>query len=124
MNIFNNDEIPVGLSMAFAENLYAMERFDHLDATQKEDFIQQSKNVASKQEMRNLVSGLETMKQRIYIQEKIEREAICLPSTSPANAAWSVEKLIDEWKRAMKGAVALRNSAQLLFYIMMIIEML
>lgn len=38
-----------------------------------------------------------------YIQEKIEREAICLPSTSPANAAWSVEKLIDEWKRAMKG---------------------
>ena len=62
MNIFNNDEIPVGLSMAFAENLYAMERFDHLDATQKEDFIQQSKNVASKQEMRNLVSGLETMK--------------------------------------------------------------
>ena len=38
-----------------------------------------------------------------YIQEKIEREAIFLPSTSPANAAWSVEKLIDEWKRAMKG---------------------
>ena len=33
-----------------------------------------------------------------YIKDKIGREAICLPSTSPANAAWSVEKLIAEWK--------------------------
>ena len=24
--------------------------------------------------------------------------AICLPSTSPANAAWSVEKLVEKWK--------------------------
>jgi len=28
----------------------------------------------------------------------INREAICLPSTSPANAAWSLERLIDEWQ--------------------------
>lgn len=25
-------------------------------------------------------------------------KAICLPSTSPANAAWSFEKLVDAWK--------------------------
>lgn len=24
-------------------------------------------------------------------------EAICLPSTSPANAAWSLERLVEEW---------------------------
>ena len=29
------------------------------------------------------------------------REAICLPSTSPANAAWSVEKLTEEWKQIL-----------------------
>jgi len=28
----------------------------------------------------------------------INRDAICLPSTSPANAAWSLPKLIDAWK--------------------------
>ena len=26
-----------------------------------------------------------------------EREAVCLPSTSPANAAWSLEKLLAAW---------------------------
>ena len=32
-----------------------------------------------------------------YTKGKINREAVCLPSTSPANAAWSVERLIDAW---------------------------
>lgn len=33
-----------------------------------------------------------------YQKPLISRDAVCLPSTSPANAAWSLEKLIDEWK--------------------------
>ncbi len=33
-----------------------------------------------------------------YILPTIGREAICLPSTSPANAAWAVERLINAWK--------------------------
>lgn len=33
-----------------------------------------------------------------YIAKQIEQEAICLPSTSPANAAWSFERLVDAWK--------------------------
>lgn len=32
-----------------------------------------------------------------YIRNTIGREAVCLPSTSPANAGWSVEKLVDAW---------------------------
>ena len=32
-----------------------------------------------------------------YSEEKTGRPAICLPSTSPANAAWSVERLTDAW---------------------------
>ena len=32
-----------------------------------------------------------------YILPVLGREAACLPSTSPANAQWSLEKLIDAW---------------------------
>ena len=33
-----------------------------------------------------------------YIYPQIQREAICLPSTSPANAAWSLERLVEAWE--------------------------
>lgn len=33
-----------------------------------------------------------------YTKPIIGREAVCLPSTSPANAAWSLERLIEAWK--------------------------
>ena len=34
---------------------------------------------------------------KLYTQNIVQMEAICLPSTSPANAAWSLEKLISAW---------------------------
>jgi len=34
-----------------------------------------------------------------YIEKVINRKAICLPSTSPANAAWGLERLIEDWKK-------------------------
>ena len=33
-----------------------------------------------------------------YTEKIILRPAICLPSTSPANAAWNVDKLVEVWK--------------------------
>ena len=33
-----------------------------------------------------------------YIFPALKRDAVCLPSTSPANAAWSLDKLTDAWK--------------------------
>ena len=32
-----------------------------------------------------------------YLRDRIGREAICLPSTSPANAAWSLDRLTEAW---------------------------
>ena len=32
-----------------------------------------------------------------YIEPAIGRTCICLPSTSPANAAWSLERLVEAW---------------------------
>lgn len=33
-----------------------------------------------------------------YMEEKTELKAVTLPSTSPANAAYSLERLYEEWK--------------------------
>lgn len=33
-----------------------------------------------------------------YTKPVIKREAVCLPSTSPANAAWNLERLTEAWK--------------------------
>ncbi len=37
-----------------------------------------------------------------YIKNRIGREAVCLPSTSPANAMWNVESLVEEWEKIKK----------------------
>ena len=36
-----------------------------------------------------------------YILPVLGREAACLPSTSPANAAWSLERLTEAWRAAL-----------------------
>ena len=33
-----------------------------------------------------------------YLKPVLRRDAVCLPSTSPANAGWSVERLVDAWR--------------------------
>lgn len=37
-----------------------------------------------------------------YIKNRIGRDAVCLPSTSPANAMWNVESLVEEWEKIKK----------------------
>ncbi len=39
---------------------------------------------------------------RRYIQPDTGAEAICLPSTSPANAAWSTERLTAAWRQILE----------------------
>ena len=39
----------------------------------------------------------------VYLRDTVGRDAIVLPSTSPANAAWSVERLIDAWQVIRSG---------------------
>ncbi|MBO6007576.1 MAG: DNA-deoxyinosine glycosylase [Lachnospiraceae bacterium] len=44
------------------------------------------------------VNGKTAYKYYIKYTEKMTgRSAICLPSTSPANAAWTIDRLVSEW---------------------------
>ena len=40
-----------------------------------------------------------------YLKALTGSEAVQLPSTSPANAAWSMERLLSVWKPAVLGAL-------------------
>ena len=57
-DVTNNSQIPLGLGMAFAQNMPAMEYFAGLSAQQKQQIIHRAQNVHSKQEMRNLVQSM------------------------------------------------------------------
>ena len=35
---------------------------------------------------------------KMYTKPQISMDATCLPSTSPANAAWNIERLVEKWK--------------------------
>ena len=37
-----------------------------------------------------------------YIEPRIKIKAVCLPSTSPANAAWKTERLISFWREEIR----------------------
>jgi len=51
-------ELPLGFGMALAQNEAAMHRFESLNEAEKLSILQQVRNVRSKAEMRQLVSGL------------------------------------------------------------------
>lgn len=58
MSLLNNDEIPLGLGMALAQNMDAMRVFSSLSDSSRQNVIDRSRQVNSKQEMEHLVSGL------------------------------------------------------------------
>ncbi len=54
----SNFELPLGLSMAFAQNEPAMARFEAMPDADKRAFIEKTHSVNSKAEMRALVNSL------------------------------------------------------------------
>ena len=42
---------------------------------------------------------------RKYIEQKTGITAACLPSTSPANAAWSLDKLVKTWSESIRSVI-------------------
>lgn len=57
-NFTNGQDIPLGLSMAMAQNPQAMDYFSHLDAAGKQQIINATHNVHSKAEMQELVNNM------------------------------------------------------------------
>ena len=50
--------LPLGLGMALAQNEEAMKAFESLSEAEKSSFLERTRNVRSKKEMQQLVTGL------------------------------------------------------------------
>ena len=44
-----------------------------------------------------------------YLQDICGQEAVVLPSTSPANAAWRLPDLVSAWKKAVEQTVGIES---------------
>ena len=56
-NYLNGSEIPLGLGMALAENLPALQYFASLSPQQQQEVVNRTHSVNSKEEMQQLVAG-------------------------------------------------------------------
>ncbi len=54
----NDPEIPMGLGMALAQNVSAMQRFSSLPAAERQAFIANTRTIQSKDEMQAYVRSL------------------------------------------------------------------
>ena len=57
-NNITNGDVPLGLGMAFAQNMDAMKYFSSLSKTQQQQIIDSAHQISSKKEMRAFVSDL------------------------------------------------------------------
>ncbi len=51
-------EVPIGFGMQLAQNMNAMTYFASLDEQKKQEVVEQTKNIRSKEEMEQFVSSL------------------------------------------------------------------
>lgn len=56
--MIDGSQLPLGLGMAFAQNLHAMNYFSNLSKEEQEEIINQTHEIRSKEEMKKFVSGL------------------------------------------------------------------
>jgi len=57
-NFLNGDGIPLGLGMALAQNIRAMEIFSNLGEAERQGIIDRTHGIGSKEEMREFVDNL------------------------------------------------------------------
>ena len=87
MNNYIND-IPIAKTFIVNNNYYIYDTYkNHILSVSKSHYI----------EIKELFAcGLHE-----YIDKKIGIKAVCLPSTSPANATYSLDRLCEEWSNAI-----------------------
>lgn len=56
--MINNEELPIGFTMALAQHSDILSQFASLPDTEQHQIIEEARNVSSKEEMRNFVEHL------------------------------------------------------------------
>lgn len=57
-SVVDGNDIPLGMGMAFAENLSALTKFASLAPAKQQEMIERAHSITSKQEMQELISSI------------------------------------------------------------------
>lgn len=70
------------------------------DSTIKSVIANDFEEILSKAEIKTIYANGKTAEKlyNLYVKKKIKRDITALPSTSPANAAFSLERLVGDWQ--------------------------
>lgn len=58
MNIFQDDQPPIGFTMGLALDLEAMNRYSALSEAQKEELLNRARDAKSKREMKRIIDSI------------------------------------------------------------------
>lgn len=74
------------------------------DATIRNVVVNDISRILKSADIRRIIVNGKTAKRYYdkYMRDAVGRECVCMPSTSPANAAWSQERLIECWSGVLK----------------------
>ena len=102
-NVAEKKDLILGNRIALWDVIHSFEISGSSDSTIKHVVPNDLRRILDIADIRAIFVNGKTAKKYydLYIKDSVGREAICLPSTSPANASYSLQRLSEAWSEAL-----------------------
>lgn len=105
ITIADKKELILSHNIALWDTIYSCDIMGSSDASIRNVVPTALKKVVENSQITRIFCNGKTSEKyfKKYQEKELKIKAVCLPSTSPANAAWSIERLRQAWKIILEG---------------------